>query len=552
MNTVFQKSRLIMSQRATDSAHRAIQHWVASHAGPAAEKAQRAISPQGTDCTYQDDLLHIETAKTPNEDLPSQSAIYSVHYSPDSLSSSYAAYALIIHPTETDHSPGVISVTIHEPHFWGANIPPWAGEDTQPRDQINLIFDQAQQQDNQQHRRRRRSNQPTAQFKTIQMAREAYGPVILLTPKGERDREISTLVQQYADSINITAISEAQQLSMTEEIPDNWLRQWLSANAVLVKDCYEAVNQHHPFTSIDTPQELQTLLETYHEDWQQTTDLIAHRGIMHGYLITLKQSNRNLELLRLLRDTVRNQTQPSPDSITSDTDPSQESAQVTPWETMVPHDDTPLLQAQQRVSTLEDQLKEEQQTSQELQQQVKDLQTQVDAYTQYIAQNGTEDSPKDYADPESRQSRNDIVLEAVTTPGRFPNLRFLSNIAKDFSDYEKSRPAAHEIIAALDTIDTLSELYTSSENGNIGSWKEYFTLPGWTYVSTESGTTMGKYPHARRFRDHERNQDITVRRHLTHRGGKSGLQIFFDAEGYDNPFVVAYIGHHLPYASNRS
>ena len=109
-----------------------------------------------------------------------------------------------------------------------------------------------------------------------------------------------------------------------------------------------------------------------------------------------------------------------------------------------------------------------------------------------------------------------------------------------------------KVISALDVVDRLAGLYLGSENGSVDSWKEHFSLPGWAYANSESEAAMGKYPSSRRFRDHEKDRDVTVRRHLACRGFSAGLQIFFDQGGEGEPFIIAHIGEHLPYVTSRS
>ena len=298
MTVTFQKSCLIATKRAADTAHTAILAWAASHATKGSDQAKRTLSPRGVSSDFQEGPLHLTAVKTPNEDLPSQSAMYCVHYQTDSTPTPYAGYALVIYPNEEANSSGVISITLHEPHLWGPAAPPWDTQPTQPRDQLDTIIENARQQDRQNHRRRRRSSQPAAQMDTLRQAQETYGPVILLTPRGGQDRTISDLVNQYIDSVHVNTITDAQQLSMSQEIPDDWLRRWLSAKAVLVKDCYEAVSADHPLTTLDTPQDLQPLLEAFQEEMEETTELMALRCILQNYMRTLMEYNNTRDILR--------------------------------------------------------------------------------------------------------------------------------------------------------------------------------------------------------------------------------------------------------------
>ena len=228
-----------------------------------------------------------------------------------------------------------------------------------------------------------------------------------------------------------------------------------------------------------------------------------------------------------------------------------------------PEEEAGAERAQQRISILEDQLEEEKQRKQKAENQVNELQAQVEAYEKYLKQGEAQDTeprkgesrdtePEEGKNPETANSREETVMEAITQPGRFPNLRFLNNANKDLAGYGKPRPTGREITQALEAVEALAGRYLGSERGDIGSWRGHLNLPGWAYSNAESETTMGKYPKHRSFWDQEKNRQVVVQRHITYRGSGAGLQIFFDAGGEGEPFIVAYIGEHLPYVTSRS
>ena len=199
---------------------------------------------------------------------------------------------------------------------------------------------------------------------------------------------------------------------------------------------------------------------------------------------------------------------------------------------------------------LEDQLAREQARTARLEEEKAQLQNQIQAYRNFVEV--TEQEPAPEGGSETAGSRRKLVMDAAQDPRRFPNLRFLGNAGKSLAAYGKPRPTGEELLEALGTIDALAGLYLGSGNGNVGPWKEHLQMSGWTYANAESEATMGKHPQSRRFRDQRKRRHITVQRHLTHRGSSSGLQIFFDSDGEGEPFIIAYMGEHLPYVTSRS
>ena len=64
------------------------------------------------------------------------------------------------------------------------------------------------------------------------------------------------MVQEHREAADITTITETDQLTMSTEIPDDWLRKWLNAKAVLVKEDPDTVGAEHPLVSLDEPDQL--------------------------------------------------------------------------------------------------------------------------------------------------------------------------------------------------------------------------------------------------------------------------------------------------------
>lgn len=551
-----QHNQLIATQAAANEAERRVQDWMANHAGPKQAKAKKFLTTQGGYTTYDEDGLLIETATMGQNPLFRRCGVYSIDYQPQSVLTRYTAHALIIFPHE-DMGSGAISLTVHQPDDWGNETPPWQDLWKDPTDAISDIINKITEQDHQQLRRRR-TNRNDRSFENLQQAREIYGPVVFITPRGNHDAEFSTLVQEHRGSANMVIITEADQLNMSEDVPDNSLREWLSAKAVLIKDSYDIAPNDHPITIFDHPGGLKLILDSIRDNRAHNVQDMAQRAIIRTFMEIL---NEYQALQNVMDEAGKNNPghlrNTAIQLLTQDIPNWQEETDAPPEkDPQDPDLEAQSSRAQQRISTLEDQLKEEQNKNEDMENQINELQTQVEAYKQYMEQdNSNHNSTQDQQEQEEQQtaqSREETVIEAITQPGRFPHLRFLNTTGRSLSDYGKARPRGEEIITALDTIDSLAELYLESNNGNVGSWKEYFNMPGWTYANSESDSTMGKYPKSRTFQDHEKNRQREVQRHLTYRGSNSGLQIFFDSDGEGKAFIIAYIGEHLPYVSKRT
>ena len=584
MSIIKQQATLIRTQRAANEAERLIQDWMAAHAGAHRDRAKKAISSQGKDPAYRQDNLSLESAATGPQNLVRRLSAYTAHYHPQGDDTCYKAHALLIFPHD-QLGDGAVAFTIRQPEDWGDSSPPWQDQgqnQRQGQDQWqsqDQILARVAEHDTQQTGRGKRNQKHTG-FRTLQAARAAHAPVILMTPRGARDPDISALAQEQFARASVTRIDESDQLNMSAEIHDDWLRNWLDAKAVLVKDSPDPVGKDHPLTAIDQAPILRTLLESLQVEHDTAQEAMAQGSIIEAFLETLTSNNTLKDLIeeakrkdpesleravastmnRYIEDAAGTET-PEAETPGAETQGAETPAgdHQTPGSQpdQLQADQLQTAQARQRISTLEDQLQEQRQRNQALEEQLGEVQGQLRAYEEYMG-NGKEPQDPPSQDPPQEDaaaptnSRENMVMEAITQPGRFPHIRFLSTISKNLADYGKARPTGAEITTALDAVNKLADLYLTSENGEVGSWTEHFNLPGWTYANSESDTTMGKYPNSRRFRDQERDRSIVVQRHLTYHGSSSGLQIFFDSDGDGEPFIVAYIGEHLPYATSRS
>ena len=194
MPSIIQQSQLITVLRAATEAERGIQEWISSHAGPNQNQVKRAVTAPGLDITHIGGNLSISVARAEQQEQTNQCSIYAIQYNnPGIKGLAYAAYALIIFPQDSA-GPGAISITIHEPHDWGTVTPPWGNNRKQPAEGISEIFNKAREQELRHYRRMRRTRHGEERLETLQRARETYGPVLFITPKGIREEAFSRLL----------------------------------------------------------------------------------------------------------------------------------------------------------------------------------------------------------------------------------------------------------------------------------------------------------------------------------------------------------------------
>lgn len=544
-------SRLIMTQAAAHEAERRIQEWIANHAGPDSQKARRAISTQGQDSTFQNGDLFIQGAMSKPSNIIKRCSVYAVSYRTGDFFMNYAAHGLVIFPQQ-DLGPGAISLAIQSPAAWASHQPPWHDTTLDPAAVMAEIFDRATQQDFHEYRKRTRRNQVTApRFGSLQEARQAIGPVLLITPKGRREDDFSSITKEYGDYTNIVPLTETDQLSMSQEVPDPWLRDWLDAAAILVKESEDPVQEEHPLTRFDKPHDLRPLLDSV-EEKQNASLQDSAQGEIVGLLMCAVNEFNAMEAA--FHDLAKKDPMAAKESVmrlgAKGLPQDEEETQAA---SAAPAQDN--TQELQRISTLEDQLQQEKDRNAGLDSQITGLRAQLEAYEQYMKDpegnaGGSEEEEEETHD--KTRARAATVLHDITQQGRFPHLRFLPSVGKNLDNYGKARPLSTEIIEALDAVNTLAGRYIKAKNGSIGPWTDHFKLRGWTYANSESETTMGKHLKSRTFRDQEKDRNIVVQRHLTYRGSNSGLQIFFDDDGPESPFVIAYIGAHLPYVRERT
>ncbi len=198
-----------------------------------------------------------------------------------------------------------------------------------------------------------------------------------------------------------------------------------------------------------------------------------------------------------------------------------------------------------RISVLEDQLKEARDEASKLRETLEQKENELQAAYSALQSDKVTDAEEDAP----REMRG-VIERVIEEQQRFPNLRFLNSATKHISKHRQPNPNHEEVLAALDAIHHLATAWQNTPNGRIGNWRQYFNnLTGWHYAQDESEQTKTKHGVDRNFRDEERDQTLIVYRHVTYHSRNSSFQIYFDLDQKHSEFVVAYMGRHLPYAT---
>ena len=214
----------------------------------------------------------------------------------------------------------------------------------------------------------------------------------------------------------------------------------------------------------------------------------------------------------------------------------------------------------ERITTLRDQNEHYRQQISQLEEEVQTLkqalyQPEQSNATETCSEAAAEDADRSATDDKElprNQSRLNVLLDTITTPGRYPNLRFLENATDQLEAYLDLKPTAKEISQALDAIDGLASTYRQSKGQTVGLWDNHLQLSKWSYSPNESSSTMQNHRANRIFNDRTRDRKIEVERHMTYLAKEKALQIYFDREENDSPFLIAYIGPHLPHGRRKT
>lgn len=538
---------IISSNRQVQNVEKALREWLASHAGSRREAARKALPPTGAYHRYTSQNLNL-TITRPLCVPYQRDHVYSAYYSNEDRTRHYLAYASLLTQTTEDRTRTVFTITTHDPANW-TDPPPWY--DQPEKLQPHVLAQEMLQKIPEETPFPATTDEPqTLTFPRLASITDQSRAALLITTAGAEDQDLQAIVEQNRKTLPTIILSAREQLELCSEIPENKLRQWTTAKAIVVE-------QPNPYANIsfyDQPEELEQQLSRIKAALKDQLDVFAIQSNLQAMQAlasnqqAIRQIIENIEsesdhydlaaaiANNLNRPEAFDVTQLLHRSLTGPTPAQKLKLSASPAN-------------QQRITTLQDQLHQEKEKNRE-------LQTQLKAYQELNA--GPSPAPEPEAErnqgsSESEQTnRENQVLEAITDPLQLVNLHFLPNATRELADYTMKRPNGPEIINALRSIDQLAEQYYQSENGNIGSWTNHLKIPGWSYKSAESETTMGHYGDSRRFLDQSRNERIEVQRHLTYNGSKGSLQVYFEADPTQPKFLVAYVGPHLPYASQRS
>ena len=519
MATITQQTVILDSQNQVRNADRLAREWAIAHAGAYQGQARRELGGSLPFREWKGDGLTIRIAKL-TTGAYKQAQLVSVNHEPLDGAEPYAGYVVTYAAAETERPPGrLIAVTSVPDAISGAELP-WddkAGPVGLERMITSVGAD--------------RSRQPAANgVPTVAAIDDLFDirdMVIVLTEDGQRESEFQELVDRYGDWAGAVAINASEQLAISRELPDYQLGPWVRAKIALFSRYADTSGSRLRMVENDCAQAEASISA------ERERDIGNFAGRNAIDLLKVLESVSIMLSISMLTD-----AKEVADALVEST--------ATP---AAPADEAPAsdsVAVQQRVYVLEDQLQEAKDT-------ITELRERLAQYESYDVNNRPDEDDDPSPEAVADSSRYATVLNAVTSPGQFSRLRFLTSWDKSLPDYGKPRPSGTEIVAALDAINKLAQAWHNTPGGSIGLWDNYFNgLTGWTHANGESSFTMSRYGDKRSFSDQEHGRQVTIERHLTYRGSSGGLQIYFDRDDVTDTFIVGYIGEHLPYATARS
>ena len=453
MATITQQTVILDSQNQVRNADRLAREWAIAHAGAYQGQARRELGGSLPFREWKGDGLAIRIAKL-TTGAYKQAQLVSVNHEPLDGAEPYAGYVVTYSAAETERPPGrLIAVTSVPDAISGAEFP-WddkAGPVGLERVIASVSADRAHASDGSD------GGRPVAEIDDLLARHDA---AIVLTEAGQKVDELCKLAEGHREWATVVDISASELVSIGQQLTMEELYALVRAKIALFER-YVDGDGHRLVMAESDCETASAFLNDARER--------ARSEIVNYNVFTL------MEIL----GTIANDQ----DVQGSDT------AMNSPAETAVVEEgEQSLVAAQQRIYTLEDHLRDAEQTISALREQL----AQHETYYPQEPADHPDDTPGNSIAEDLDINRALTVLSAIGDEKRFARLRFLTNSVKLLEDYGKPRPNGVEILQALDAINLLAEAWHNTPSRNIGSWVTYFiNLPGWKYAADETITTMG-------------------------------------------------------------
>ncbi|MYC32869.1 MAG: hypothetical protein F4X64_06795 [Chloroflexi bacterium] len=522
MTNIIQDAVVLSSQSRLRSADSLAREWAIAHAGTRQGQARNQLRGSDPFREWSNDNLTIRIAKLTTGAFK-QVQLYGVNYGLSDDSEPYTAYVMTYTSTDTEEVGGYFIAVASVPDALAAADLPWgnaAGPGGLEKLTETIKADRS---------RPANPERGTNSIASIDDLFTIHDTTVVLTEEGQADGEFGELAGLHSDWAGVVTISASEQLALSRALPDDQLPEWVRAKIALFSRYADSDGRRLRMAETD----LERAMSLVDQERDRIVNGVAGRNAI-ALLKVLESVSLQMSISLAIdaKDSVESLGESAAEQSTKPAEPSA----IEP------------VAAQQRIYTLEDQLSV-------AENKIAELEERLAQYETFDAEAPAAEEPDDEPRPDSPldANRHATVLDAITDPERFPRLRFLTNCEKDLADYGKPRPNGVDIVAALDSINTLAQAWYNTPNGAIGSWSNYFiNLPGWKYADDESGTTMARFGEKRSFSDQEKGRLVEITRHLTYQGSSGGLQIYFDRDDVTDSFIIGYIGEHLPYATARS
>ena len=477
MSEILQQVMVLESAAQVRNAEKLVRDWAVAHAGNYNTQARKALSGTDTHRCWQRNGVEIVVA-SPLVSHLKQCRLTRIRFqspeSPDSYRSIQTIYAVPDSDPPTSH---FACITFIPDSFQGIEFP-WdeAEAGVQSMERITRELQAAQS----------RNDQSTPDRPAISglddLLRDS-SHVVVLTDEGRNNEDLRNVIQEYLTEFHQVQLTPAEQLVIARELPEEQVSVWLRAGIAFFQRNSNRVGHRMLMCETET-EPARTFLKSHVQQGANDVTKVLR-----------------LNMMRILEGAVLSQFDLMK-SHAPDTGKNKEVSSNTNHA------------ASQRIAIFEDQLQVANETVRELRQQVNQLRFTGDSYDQSGVD--AEGDDRDILD-ESKANRNTMVLDGITQPDRFSDLRFLTNSIKKLENYGKQRPTGAEILAAREAINFLAADWHEND-GNIGLWASHFMqIPGWNYSNGDSEATMGRYGDKRSFSDQEYLRHVTITRHLTYK-----------------------------------